>query len=300
MKRVIIPVLLLLSVETPAPADAEVLGELSVDDKRLFAETGKYTVIQEAAKETGKAGGNVLNLTEITSGGRNALSGTTLSGEILYVANPDTLNYYRTYNFRSIPVLDAFRSEAYFKMRRWEVNAGIGGEALFATHEFTLGVMDIWYSGPNTVVDMYGDCYNVDISPTVSIEGVYNLNKRWAIVGSIGGNKVDASFFNPYTDAKIGSETTYMFDILAGARYRYVHQSNMSVYSQLQFGTTFHTKGDYWSRNSQSQNHFGWQVTALGITYGSRLYVFGEFGWGTEYVAIGLITGGRFGVGYKF
>ena len=276
MKRVIIPVLLLLSVETPAPADAEVLGELSVDDKRIFAETGKYTVIKEAAKETGKAGGNVLNLTEISS------------------------NNYRSFYFRSIPVLDAFRSEAYFKMRRWEVNAGIGGEALFATHEFTLGVMDIWYSGPNTVVDMYGDCYNVDISPTVSIEGVYNLNKRWAIVGSIGGNKVDASFFNPYTDAKIGSETTYMFDILAGARYRYVHQSNMSVYSQLQFGTTFHTKGDYWSRNSQSQNHFGWQVTALGITYGSRLYVFGEFGWGTEYVAIGLITGGRFGVGYKF
>ena len=90
-----------------------------------------------------------------------------------------------------------------------------------------------------------------------------------------------------------------MFDMLAGLRYKYVHEKNMSIYSQLMFGATFQSKGEYWNRNSFAEKHFGWQVTGIGVTFGSRIYGFTELGWGSEYVAI-LVPGCRVGVGIKF
>ena len=184
-------------------------------------------------------------------------------------------------------------------MNKWEVNVGIGGEAEFATEEFLIGVMDVWYGEPSSVKEMHRGSYDVSIWPTISINGVYNLDRVWAIVGSFGLNIVKAEYFNPYTDVSTGKETTFMFDMLAGLRYKYVHEKNMSIYSQLMFGATFHSKGEYWNRNSFAEKHFGWQVTGIGVTFGSRIYGFTELGWGSEYVAI-VVPGCRVGVGIKF
>ena len=80
----------------------------------------------------------MLNLTEMTNGFQ-----TKIVGEILSVANPDTLEFLRDYRFNPI------RPKSSFKMNKWEVNVGIGGEAEFATEEFLIGVMDVGYGEPS-------------------------------------------------------------------------------------------------------------------------------------------------------
>ncbi len=188
-----------LGVDAPTPADAEVLGELSVNDIRIYEQGGQNAVLYQASREALIAGGNVLNLTEMTNGFK-----TKIVGEILSVANPDTLEFLRDYRFNPI------RPKSSFKMNKWEVNVGIGGEAEFATEEFLIGVMDVWYGEPSSVKDMHRGSYDVSIWPTISINGVYNLDREWAIVGSFGLNIVKAEYFNPYTDVSTGKETTFM------------------------------------------------------------------------------------------
>lgn len=183
---------------------------------------------------------------------------------------------------------------------RFELNLGLGGEAYFASEEFMMGVMDVWYYGPSSVAEMYHYCYDVKISPTLSMGWAYNIHNRLAVVGSFGCNRVNAQYFNPFTNEEISREMCYRFDILVGARVYWTFEKAFACYSQIQLGVTFHSPGDYWSRNELSQKHNGFQLTAIGLSMGNHLFCFGELGWGTEYFAIGLITGIRVGAGLKF
>ena len=276
--------------ERDSVPNAEMVGEINVTPglSNLMLPYNISTI--KAAKEARKIGGNVIRITSQD----NLLKGNSFTGDILYAEDTGNLRFFQQYrSWRSIP------------KKRFEINAGIGGEALIATNEFLLGVMDRWYYGPESVTDMYLGCYDANISTTVSLEWAYYLNNRWAIVGSFGGNRVNATYFNPYTGAELNRETLYSFDIMAGARIRWYVSENVSekfvtVYSQVQLGLAFHTPGEYWSRNSMAQNKWAYQLTPVGVTFGSNLYGFGEFGWGTEYIAIGIITGARVGVGYRF
>ena len=114
---------------------------------------------------------------------------------------------------------------------RFEVNIGIGGEPFFASKEFMIGVMDVEYSGPGSAKQMFENFYDVKLRPTVSLEWAYNINKNWAVAGSIGFNKVAAKFFDPFTDVLLSEEKTYMMDILCGIRYTYVRKKFISLYS---------------------------------------------------------------------
>ncbi len=271
------------------PDESEKLGELSVERGYPGAiwiiPGGVYVALfsegtmPKAKRIVRKSGGNVLKVREVKRAFFNGVE--YVGGDIDYCSD---------YNKR-FPAID---------MKKCELNVGLGGEALFATDEFLFGVMDVDYRGPGTVGGMYSGCYDVDISATLSLDWAYNLDKRWSVVGSFGGNRVKARYFDPFSGLETGRETTYMLDILAGMRYRYMHKEKVSMYSQLQFGVSLNTKGDYWSRNSVSSNHFGWQITAFGISFGSSLFGVCELGWGSEYVAVGIVTGMRLGVGYKF
>lgn len=274
-----------LDVNSALDVQADTLGSLRVKGLR----TGYPTTMDAVSAKARKAGGNVVALTSLE---KNWLTGTYLEGEVLHVNNIDSLSFLYT----SAPVNPI---EAY-DMKRFEVSLGTGTEAFFASEEFPLGMMDVWYLGPSSVVDLYEGCYDVNISVTVSAEWAYNLNYRWALVGSFGGNRVRAQYFDPISGIQTHTETTYMFDILAGARYRYIHFEKFSLYSQLQLGYTFHTPGEYWNRNKKAQNQLGWQITGLGITVGRDLFFQAEGGWGSEYFAQGMIPGIRLGIGYKF
>ena len=279
-----------LELGAEMPEGAEYLGTAYSDNKALLAGQGVQKAVAKAAR---RVGGNVIRPTwshKPASFWRSDYYG--IEGDVLYVENPDSLDYSNIYYLPG--------RIADFDYRKFEINVGIGGEPYYAGDEFLIGVMDVWYLGPESVTEMVEKCYDIDISATVSLELAYNLNKRWAIVGSFGGDRMKVDYFDPFSGSRTGSETGYMFDVLAGVRYRYVHKPNLSLYSQGQLGVTFHTKSDYWRRNELAMNPLGFQITALGITFGNRLYGFGEFGWGTEYVAIGIFTGARIGIGYKF
>ena len=145
----------------------------------------------------------------------------------------------------------------------FEANIGIGGEPYFASKEFLLGVMDVEHNGPHTAKHLFDNCYDVKISPTISLEWVYNFNTKWAVAGSIGYNKVAAKYFDPFTDDLFSEEKTYMLDILCGLRYTYVRKR-------------------------------------IGATVGKRVYALAELGWGSEYFAVGIVCGARLGIGFKF
>ena len=261
------------------------VGEINVTPHHKNHKLPYRTSTIKAANEARRIGGNVIKITS----NDNLHRCNSFTGDILYVGDTDNLRFFQQYkSWRSIP------------KKRFEINVGIGGEALIASDEFLLGVMDVWYDGPSSVKEMYLGCYDANISATVSFEWAYYLNNRWAIVGSFGGNHVNATYFNPYSGAELNRETLYAFDIMAGVRIRYVSERLVTVYSQVQFGLTFYTPGEYWSRNATAQKKTAYQITPVGVTFGSNFYGFGEFGWGTEYIAVGMITGARVGVGYRF
>lgn len=281
-----------LNERTEAPDSAEYIGSVMVESQNSY-----FVKKERATKEARKAGGNILKINSIydqypfETAYVYEMKGA-LSADIFYAAPGSAFeNVYKKAVNNPVPQFD---------MRKFEINVGIGGEALYASEEFLVGVMDVWYSGPETATEMYNGCYDAEISPTVSVEWAYNLNRFWSVVGSLGGNRVRASYFDPFNNALLNSETAYMFDVLAGVRYRWKHSKNFSLYSQLQLGGTFNTPAEYWSRNKMSQSHIGFQITGLGLTFGSRLFGLAEFGWGTEYFGVAVVTGARVGLGYKF
>lgn len=63
-------------------------------------------------------------------------------------------------------------------------------------------------------------------------------------------------------------------------------------------GANIRGKGHYWKLNKRGRN-VGFQVTGIGATIGNRVYALAELGWGSEYFAVGIVTGVRLGVGFK-
>ena len=106
-----------LGVDAPTPADAEVLGELSVNDIRIYEQGGQNAVLYQASREALIAGGNVLNLTEMTNGFK-----TKIVGEILSVANPDTLEFLRDYRFNPIRPKSSFKNRRRGRIRNGRVS----------------------------------------------------------------------------------------------------------------------------------------------------------------------------------
>ena len=285
-----------MNERTEAPDSVEYIGNVRVQTHYSYLLGGTFRTKHIAKEETRKAGGNIMKINYIYEHFPFYFGFLYDKDEVaadIYYAAPGSAfeNVYKTAVNNPVPQFD---------MRKFEINVGIGGEALYASEEFLVGVMDVRYSGPETATEMYNGCYDAEISPTVSVEWAYNLNRFWSVVGSLGGSRVRASYFDPFNNAFLNSETAYMFDVLAGIRYRWEHSKNFSLYSQLQLGGTFNTPAEYWSRNEMAQNHFGFQITGLGLTFGSRLFGLAEFGWGTEYFGVAVVTGARVGLGYKF
>ena len=279
-----------LELGAEMPEGAEYLGTAYSDNKALLAGEGVQKAVAKAAR---RIGGNVIRPTwshKPASFWRSDYYG--IEGDVLYVENPDSLDYSNIYYLPG--------RIADFDYRKFEINIGIGGQPYFASYEKPFGVEFFGHNSPNFVVELVDNCYDVDISATVSVDWAYNLDKRWAIVGSFGGNRVMASFFDPFKNTMTGSETTFMFDILAGVRYHHFNSKVISTYSQAMLGVSFHTKGEYWNRNRYANYHFLPQVTAFGITLGSRVFFLSELGWGSEYSSYSFIPGARIGLGFKF
>lgn len=282
-----------MDVKDSIPANAQIIGSFVAESNnsnyRLM-----YLKISEKARE---AGGNVVKLDSIYYAPFEGFSGKSrLYGDILHIDNTDPLAFiWEPSNTGDVLHLNTKPSPY-----KYELSIGSAGEPYYAMDVFPFGVMDIWYHGTGSLEMLNSECYDVLVTPTASVEFAYHINANFAIIGSFGCSQARVTYYDPFTESPKSKEELYMFDLLAGLRLSYYRNDFLCCYSQLQFGATAHTPGTYWNYNEYANSRFGWQVTALGLSFGKRLFGSLEFGWGSEYCAIGLVTGSRIGIGYKF
>ena len=195
--------------------------------------------------------------------------------------------------------------EDYYPDNRFEIIGGFGADPLVAYNDFPAGVMDIWYFGPESVQEMFDRCYDAKYSMTYALEFAYHYKKRWDICASAGYSTVDVTYFDPFTNQQLSKDHSFTFDIQAGIRRYHKVKKSFSMYSQLTVGASFYGKSDFWDINykysdSNIPRYLAFQITGLGLSLGKKLFASAEFGWGTEYIMVGVLPGCKFGVGYRF
>ena len=188
---------------------------------------------------------------------------------------------------------------------RFEIIAGLGIAPMTAWYDTGIGAMDFWYDGPLSVQKMYDCCYDATYSPTYSIELAYHLKNRWDLCASMGFATVSVDRFDPFSNQKLNHEDLYSFDIQVGVRRYHVAKRVFRMYSQITVGAGFFSKSGFWDivrkyNEAQAPKNLAFQVTGLGLTLGKKAFASTEFGWGSDYMAFGVIPGFKLGLGYRF
>lgn len=284
----------ILDVDDSIPSNAHIVGSFVAESNNSNYRLMYYNI----SKRAHGIGSNVIKLDSVYSAPFEGFSGKSeLSGYMLYIDNTDSLSFI----WSSAKGLTGTNSMGTIPSPyKFEFNLGSAGEPLYAMDVFPFGVMDIAYEGTSSLEELNSRCFDVLVTPALSAEFVFHINANIALVSYLGCSQAKVTYFDPFSELPTGKESLYMFDFIAGARVSYLRNDYMCCYSQALFGITTHTPGDYWRYNEYADKRFGWQVTALGFSFGKRLFGTVEFGWGSEYCAIGLVTGSRFGIGYRF
>ena len=188
---------------------------------------------------------------------------------------------------------------------RFEIIVGCGIAPIAAYYDTGIGVMDIWYHGPESVQEMYDRCYDATYSPTYSVEFAYHLKKRWDICANLGYSNVSVDRFDPFTNQKLNHEDLFTIDTQLGVRRYHVIKNSFRMYSQVTVGVNINSNSDFWDlllkyEDSKIPENLGFQITGLGLAFGKKLFGSFEIGWGTEYVILGLLPGMKAGIGYRF
>ena len=203
--------------------------------------------------------------------------------------------------FASGATIHARKPKFYYPIdNKYEIIAGLGIVPIESWYDTGFGVTDVWYYGPESVQDMYDGCYDATYSPTYSVEFAYHLKERWDLCASMGFATVSVDHFDPFTNDKLNHEDLLAFDLQVGARRYHSSKSSFRMYSQLTVGARFLSKSDFWYNKTPANRNLAFQVTALGLTFGKTVFASAEFGWGTDYMAFGLIPGIKLGLGYRF
>lgn len=191
---------------------------------------------------------------------------------------------------------------------RFEIIVGCGIAPIAAYYDTGIGVMDIWYHGPESVQEMYDRCYDATYSPTYSVEFAYHLKKRWDICANLGYSNVSVDRFDPFTNQKLNHEDLFTIDTQLGVRRYHVIKNSFRMYSQVTVGVNINSNSDFWyipikydsDGDYPIPQKLGFQITGLGLAFGKKLFGSFEVGWGTEYVILGLLPGMKAGIGYRF
>ena len=191
---------------------------------------------------------------------------------------------------------------------RFEIIVGCGIAPIAAYYDTGIGVMDIWYHGPESVQEMYDRCYDATYSPTYSVELAYHLKKRWDISANLGYSTVSVDHFDPLTNQKLNHEDLFTIDVQLGVRRYHVIKNSFRMYTQVTVGVNINSNSDFWDipikynydGDYPIPQKLGFQITGLGLAFGKKLFGSFEVGWGTEYVILGLLPGMKAGIGYRF
>ena len=272
----------IVEVGDPVPENAEKLGELSVDDKRLFAYGDYPIVIGAAAEKVWESGGNVLQLTEkhksplITWNDRSRVA-----GNILFVPDLDSVKTSR--------MISTYQTNIPLEKRTFELSLGFSGPPMFTFENIA----------PATEQDLY--IISARTAGVIALQGAWQFHKRWAVIASLGYSHMDIKYEDLYTEITRRQDNSEVFTSFAGMRYYYISRSAFKMYASAQCGLMLHSGGkDYWN-GLYYPNRVGLQLTFIGIQFGKKW--FGEiefYGLGDYYATVFPGCGGRVGFGYRF
>lgn len=166
---------------------------------------------------------------------------------------------------------------------RFDARIGWGGYPAMSVRDYS------GYRPYLSLDDLYAD-YSGKVYSTgvISADFSYSFRKWFALSLSIGYNGLFSDMMSSVTGQKVARDRGYAVSVMANARFVYVSRPRFRLYSSigLGIGTEKFRMKDLFLPASH--------VTILGVTFGSRVYGFCEYGVGMDYV------GGMVGIGYRF
>ena len=171
------------------------------------------------------------------------------------------------------------------QVNRHEINAGVG---LFTTSE---------------IVDIFADVLTTGLtngayrSSNSTYTGAFHLGYKYRLSDRISAgatvlyehSKSDALL----NDEEKGEFKNNYYTLAAEMDYRYLSKGNLSLYGTLGAGATLYAQkyaANNGDKDSNDTVHFNFQVTPIGIKYGSKIGVFMEAGFGYK----GILSAGAF------
>ncbi len=121
--------------------------------------------------------------------------------------------------------------------------------------------------------------------------------KRWFALGvQFNAVAITNTENSGITCMEIGKFTDYAISLLPYARFTYLNNEMVKLYSSVGLGIGINHDANPASHERRSSDEVWprFQLIPFGITVGKRVYGLAEIGLGTEYM------GYRFGIGYRF
>lgn len=172
---------------------------------------------------------------------------------------------------------------------RYEVRLGWSGYPVGDDNQF-VGVNNHgFYSYDHSISDIFSE-YDGTTYMTGNIVGEFNIHfKKW-FTFSLGfaANGIWKDVYSSQTDQKLRRENGWTATVLPQARFNWVRQEIVKVYSSVGAGIR---AGSF---DEREDILLAGQIVPIGINVGKKVFGFAELGIGTVYI------GGMFGVGYRF
>jgi hypothetical protein len=171
--------------------------------------------------------------------------------------------------------------------KKHEVTAGFG---LGTTTEFVDALADIIVSG------LTNNAYSSD----KTYSGVFHLGYKYGITNrfAAGGTFVyeDIKSDTYVEKDKIGKFRNNYYTFAAEAEYKYLRSGSFTLYGLLGAGATIYrqkyTANDNSKNESNSNVHFNFQVSPIGIKLGKNIGAFAEAGFGYKGIlSVGFFAG---------
>jgi len=147
---------------------------------------------------------------------------------------------------------------------------------------------------PPTIDTIYGDEVGSTHSIGTAVLTVDIPILKWLSIPVSATASMNMTPVTGAFDAKSHMVYDYAFNLLAGARFKYMNKEHINLYSTLQAGLcVYNLPKDAFNNNGADHLFPALQLVPIGIRAGGRLYGFAELGLGTLYF------GGQIGIGFK-
>lgn len=187
----------------------------------------------------------------------------------------------------AIALFAGILSNTFAQERKHELTLGYG---IGTTSEFVDAFSDVLVTG---ISGGHFKSDNGSYTGSFHIGYKYGLTDRLWLGGTFlyESGKSDALV----DDQRQGKFNDYFYTLAAEARYNYLSKEKFALYGLLGAGATlYHQKyaPDHGGKETDSQVHFNFQLTPLGIRYGGKWGVFAEAGFGYKgVISLGVFAG---------